>query len=188
MATNSSIKALLINEIDRANEVTAKNDTNIHNAIGSLIDGYGTESNNSGCKLLNSIILDQNASAVTIDITEDMKSKYDAFIFDFNINFSESDWLYFGSSNNPNQFYFYKSESIEYPSDAISFGIIISKNLKNKNNISVVSYGIVTKGNGYFSRDTWDSLSGVTFKTYQQNITMLAGSKVSMRGVKIYVD
>ena len=28
-------------EIDRANETTSKTDTTVHNAIGSLIDGYG---------------------------------------------------------------------------------------------------------------------------------------------------
>lgn len=38
----ATIKQRLQAEIDRANSVTSKNDLTVHDAIGSLIDGFGS--------------------------------------------------------------------------------------------------------------------------------------------------
>ena len=66
MATieNASIKSLLNYEISRANEVTKKADTTVHNAVGSLIDGYGQ--NVPNCEVLTEITLDSDVSVVII--------------------------------------------------------------------------------------------------------------------------
>lgn len=37
---NANIKQLIKDEIARANELTGKNDTSVHNAIDSLREGY----------------------------------------------------------------------------------------------------------------------------------------------------
>lgn len=65
MATieNASIKSLLNYEISRANEVTKKADTTVHNAVGSLIDGYGQ--NVPNCEVLTEITLDSDVSVVS---------------------------------------------------------------------------------------------------------------------------
>lgn len=193
MATieNVSIKSLLNYEISRANEVTKKADTTVHNAVGSLIDGYGQ--NVPSCEVLTEITLDSDVSVVSINVTEEMKEKYEAFIIDFDLTFSEADYLYFGGDKNPKQFYYNKATNIGKPDDKISLGILIFKHPINNNYVNILGFGIVNlsdnKNHGYLSSNTWENLSGLAFSMYVSGVTMKKGGTVTMRGVrKIYAN
>lgn len=189
MATieNTSIKSLLNYEISRANEVTKKADTTVHNAVGSLIE-YGKRSA-LNCETLTEFTLDSDVSAISIDVTAEMKEKYEAFILDFNLTFSEADYLYFGGNKNPKQFYFNKSTSIERPDNKISLGILIFKNPINNDYVNILGHGIVNLGNGYLTSNTWENLSGLVLSMWIQNVTIQTGSNVKLRGVKqLYVN
>lgn len=185
MATieNASIKSLLNYEISRANEVTKKADTTVHNAVGSLIDGYGQ--NVPNCEVLTEITLDSDVSVVSIDVTEEMKEKYEAFIIDFDLTFSKSDWLYFGSSKTPMQTYYPQAESLKRPNREIAFGIMVCK---NKISEPFVTYTGI-QSTGYFSDDRWDNLNALVLTMYTSGVTMKTGGTVTMRGVrKIYAN
>lgn len=189
MATieNASIKSLLNYEISRANEVTKQSDTTVHNAVNSLIE-YGKRSA-LNCETLTEFTLDSDVSAISIDVTAEMKEKYEAFILDFNLTFSESDWLYFGGNKSPKQFYFNKGASIERPNDKISLGLLISKNPINNDFVNVLGFGVANLGNGYLTGNTWEDLSAFIFSTYVSGVTIQTGSTIKLRGVKqLYVN
>lgn len=185
MATieNASIKSLLNYEISRANEVTKKTDTTVHNAVGSLIDGYGQ--NVPSCEILKEITLDSDVSVVSIDVTEEMKEKYEAFIIDFDLTFSEADWLYFGGGRKPMNFYYDKVASIKRPNNKIAFGIMVCRNIIN--DPFVTCTGIQTTN--YLNNDRWDNLNAFVLSMYTSGVTMKKGGTVTMRGVrKIYAN
>lgn len=184
MATieNASIKSLLNYEISRANEVTKKADTTVHNAVGSLIDGYGQ--NVPNCEVLTEITLDSDVSVVSINVTEEMKEKYEAFIIDFDLTFSEADWLYFGGGRRPMNFYYPKVESAKRPSNELAFGIMVCRNRINDSFVTCIVQTL-----NYLTNDRWDNLNSLVFSMYTSGVTMKKGGTVTMRGVrKIYAN
>lgn len=180
---SKTIAEKLQSEISRANEVTKKADTTVHNAVGSLIDGYGQ--NVPSCEVLTEITLDSDVSVVSIDVTEEMKEKYEAFIIDFDLTFSEADWLYFGGGRAPMNFYYSKVKSLKRPNNEIAFGIMVCKNIIN--DAFVTCTGIQTIN--YLNNDRWDNLNSLVFSMYTSGVTMKKGGTVTMRGVrKIYAN
>ena len=180
MMMSKTIVEKLQSEISRANEVTKKADTTVHNAVGSLIDGYGQ--NVSNCEVLTEITLDSDVSVVRLDVTEEMKEKYEAFIIDFDLTFSKADWLYFGGGGKPMNFYYPQAESLKRPNEQIAFGIMVCKNKISEPFVTCTGVQVT----GYLS-DKWDNLNALVLTMYTSGVTMKKGGTVKMRGVrKIY--
>ena len=185
MIMSKTIAEKLQSEISRANEVTKKADTTVHNAVGSLIDGYGQ--NVPSCEVLTEITLDSDVSVVRIDVTEEMKEKYEAFIIDFDLTFSEADWLYFGGGRKPMNFYFGKAESAKKPNREIALGIMVCKNKISEPFVTCTGMG--SSPISFLNNDRWDNLNSFVFSMYTSGVTMKKGGTVTMRGVrKIYAN
>ena len=180
---SKTIAEKLQSEISRANEVTKKADTTVHNAVGSLIDGYGQ--NVPNCEVLTEITLDSDVSVVSINVTEEMKGKYEAFIIDFDLTFLKADWLYFGGGRKPMNFYYPPAESLKRPNKQIAVGVIVCKNKISEPFVTCT--GI--QSTGYLNDDRWDNLNAFVFSMYTSGVTMKKGGTVTMRGVrKIYAN
>lgn len=171
---------------DKIREKSGTNNNLVFPAgFNSAIDNISAGSNKP--EVITELTVEKDVNQVAINITEEMKNKYDVFVFYFNITMSESDWLYIGADKSKMQNYFSKSQSVSRPIQKNPIPIII---MKNPVDIAYVGFfPSSASGSSYLLGNTWEDLQGFYFSTYTSGVTITAGSTIKMIGVNsIYVD